>query len=269
MRPRRGTVFGIMLGALLLAAPSAIAAAPSNDTSSGALPINALPYVASVDTTQATTDADDAAANANCGAPATDASVWYKVTLDTATDILVDVSGSDYSAGVIVSAGTISNVITCGPQIVEFFADAGTDYYLLIFDDQLDGSGNGGTLSLNVDVTPPPPDVTLTVNRAGGFNAKDGTAIVSGTASCTGDHVDFFEVDGNMRQNVGRFAITGSFFAELVCDGATHDWSAIVYPDNGKFGGGRAQVGAFAFACNIVTCGEADAFQTVTLKGKK
>ena len=50
---------------------------PTNDTVAGATPISALPFTATLDTTQATTDATDASLNANCGAPATEASVWY------------------------------------------------------------------------------------------------------------------------------------------------------------------------------------------------
>ena len=54
-----------------------------------------------LDTTEATTDADDAQFNASCGAPATDASVWYTL-VGTDEVVIVDVSGSDYSAGVLV-----------------------------------------------------------------------------------------------------------------------------------------------------------------------
>src|SRR5262245_26645668 len=56
-------------GLLLLAASPASAAAPSNDVFGGAIAIGALPFNTSLDTTQATTDADDVSANTNCGAP--------------------------------------------------------------------------------------------------------------------------------------------------------------------------------------------------------
>ena len=88
----------IALGALGVAAPPALAAAPGNDTFGGATQA-ALGFSQQLDTTEATTDADDAQLNASCGAPATDASVWYSFTGSDA-GVVVDVSQSDYSAGV-------------------------------------------------------------------------------------------------------------------------------------------------------------------------
>src|SRR5438874_12383559 len=57
--------------AITLAAPTAaFAAAPSNDTIGGATVIAAVPFSETIDTSQATTDAEDSAINAQCGAPA-------------------------------------------------------------------------------------------------------------------------------------------------------------------------------------------------------
>ena len=64
------------LGALGALAPAALAAPPSNDTFAGATAA-ALGFSEELDTTDATTDGDDAQLNTSCGAPATDASVWY------------------------------------------------------------------------------------------------------------------------------------------------------------------------------------------------
>ncbi len=50
-----------------------------------------------LDTTDATTDAQDDQLHETCGAPATDASVWY-VLEGTGTGVVVDVSSSDYFA---------------------------------------------------------------------------------------------------------------------------------------------------------------------------
>ena len=66
----------VALASMGLAAP-VLAAAPGSDVYSGRTVIAAVPFSDSMDTTEATTDADDAEANAGCGAPATDASVWY------------------------------------------------------------------------------------------------------------------------------------------------------------------------------------------------
>lgn len=68
----------------LTAAPAA-AAPPTNDTFAGSVVIGAVPFSATVDTTEATTDAIDTQANAGCGAPATDASVWSRTGSATVT----------------------------------------------------------------------------------------------------------------------------------------------------------------------------------------
>jgi hypothetical protein len=231
-----------------------LAAAPGNDTYGGRTTIGSLLFSDSVDTTEATTDADDAEANADCGAPATDASVWYEFAGND-TAILVDVSGSDYSAGVIIATGSPGSLvaIACGPGGSAFFAESGTTYAILAFDDQLDGAGNGGNLSIVVDVLPPPPTVDVTVDPIGHFNANSGAATITGTVTC--DSGAFAFIDLSVRQRVGRFVISGFGGAAVECDGTQQAWSAEVQPDNGVFKGGKAKVDAFAQACNDFDCG--------------
>src|ERR1044071_7603500 len=132
----------LAVGSFGTSAASALAAAPGNDTFVGATPA-AIGFSESLDTSEATTDGDDAQLNASCGAPATDASVWYSIT-GTDSGVVVDVSSSSYSAGVLVGIGTEGNLSTvaCGPGAVSFFAAAGTTYYVLAIDDQQDGGGN-------------------------------------------------------------------------------------------------------------------------------
>jgi len=69
----------VIAGVVLVAPGPAYAAAPTNDTFAGATAIGAVPFSTTVDTSEATTDADDANANAICGAPSTDASVWFSL----------------------------------------------------------------------------------------------------------------------------------------------------------------------------------------------
>ena len=59
---------------LAVSAPAALAAAPGNDTFAGATAA-AIGFNATLNTSEATTDADDAKLNTDCGAPATDASL--------------------------------------------------------------------------------------------------------------------------------------------------------------------------------------------------
>ena len=210
--------------------------------------IGSLPFSDSVDTTEATTDGDDLEMNAECGAPATDASVWYEYTSAADEVVLVDVSASDYSAGVIVSLGAPGSVavIACGPGIVGFFAGAGETYTILAFDDQEDGAGNGGQLALSMDLAPPPPEISITVDPTGSFNAKTGSATVSGTVTCSADS-EFAEIDLQLQQRVGRFTVRGFGFVEVFCDGTAQPWSAEVIGDTGLFKGGNATANVIGF----------------------
>jgi hypothetical protein len=258
----------LAVGALGVSAPAALAVPPTNDTFGGAT-VATLGFSEQLDTTEATTDADDAQLNASCGAPATDASVWYSFA-GSDTGLVVDVSQSDYPAGVLVGVGTQGNLdtVACGPETVGFFAEAGTTYYVLAIDDQSDGSGNGGNLDISFNEAPPPPTVDVTVNRTGTFNSRTGVATISGTYTCTdGEFIDLF-VDAT--QNVGRFAVVGSgeFFDFGTCDGTSHAWSAEVFPANGKFAGGKAMTVTFTFSCGPFDCAEGFVEQTVRLRGK-
>jgi hypothetical protein len=257
------------LGVLALFAPVALAAAPANDTIGGATPVT-IGYSELLDTTEATTDADDAQLNTNCGAPATDASVWYTL-VGTGEGVLVNVSESDYTAGVLVGIGTPGalDIVACGPDGVAFLAEAGTTYYILAIDDQADGGGNGGNLSISFSEIPPPPSLEISVNPYGNFNSKTGTATISGQYTCTDG--DFIEVFVDAYQRVGRGYVlgSGSFFDFDTCDGEPHAWSAEIYPQFGIFKGGKALTISFAFSCGAFECSEGYVEQTVQLRGKK
>src|SRR5437867_2421071 len=252
---------------VILAASTALAAPPSNDTFGGAKVIT-VPFSESLDTTEATTDSDDVEANADCGAPATEASVWYSLTASSDGAALVDVSGSNYSAGVIVVTGSPGSfsLQTCGPAAAVFSTSAATTYSIMAFDDT-PGQGNGGQLEISVSEAPPPPQVSVTIDPLGTFAPYTGNATVSGTYTCTGD-ADFVEIDGELRQPVGRFVITGFFFVDggLPCDGGPDPWQATVTPDNGKYKGGRAMANLIIFACNQFQCGDDSTQATIRLR---
>jgi hypothetical protein len=246
---------------------TALAAPPSNDAFTGATPAS-IGFKEGLDTSQATTDSDDAQLNATCGAPATDASVWYAIQ-GSDQNVVVDVSGSSYSAGVLVGVGSQGNLqtVTCGPRTVTFFAAAGTTYYVLAIDDQFDGGGNGGSLSISFTEIPPPPKVDFTVSPVGTVNASTGVATISGNYTCSnGNFIDMFV---NASQNVGRFTISGfgAFSESGTCDGTPHPWSADVFPQNGKFAGGKSLTTTFTFSCGPFQCRSGFAEQTVQLHG--
>jgi hypothetical protein len=266
------------LAAALLAAVTTVAiggtpaaaAPPGNDTYGGAETIAALPFATTLDTTEATTDSDDDELNAECGAPAMDASVWYSYTATADGVLLADASGSDYSAGVFIATGAPGSFVVqaCGPGGVGWEAMAGETYYIVVIDDQDDGGGNGGMMQLSVDEAPPVPSLEVTVNRTGTFNARTGTATISGTATCSSD-AEFAFVEAMVEQRVGRFIIRGYGGAEILCDGTEQAWSFEVIGENGLFKGGRALSVTYAAACNIGGCAEYYDEVQVRLTGKK
>lgn len=246
-----------------------LGATPGNDLYVGRTAVGALPFSASLDTTEATTDADDAEANTYCGAPATDASVWYEYSPTITGDVLVDVSASDYTAGYIVALSSPGSFITvaCGPSAGAFSGEAGSTYAIMLFDDQQDGAGNGGQLELTLTQAPPPPQITLTVDRTGSVNARTGIATIRGTVTCSGGDTGKTFIDAQVTQNVGRFTFSGEGITEFTCDGTPQHWSANAYSQNGRFGGGKALVTVYATACDEFGCGSAQVENvTVTLR---
>lgn len=257
-----------MILSLGLAAP-VLAAAPANDVYAGREPI-AIGDSLTVDTTEATTDADDVEINAECGAPATDASVWYELTATSDGWIAIDVSASTYTAGVLVATGGPGSfsIVACGPGATAFEAVTDETYAILAIDDQFDGGGNGGTLEIQVAELPPPPVVDVTVNKTGQFNSATGSATISGTVTCTGGPAEFSFIDVFVRQAVGRFFVDGFGFVEgFTCDGTTQAWSTEVFGFNGTFKGGKALSVSFALACGDFLCGFDFEEQVVQLRG--
>jgi len=250
--------------ALVVAAPGmALASPPPNDLPAGAIALSAIPVTFTENTTEATVTTDDI----GCGAGGTDqATVWFTLTLASATSVLVDATGSDYPVGVNVFEGSAdaNNLVTCVEGAASFDAAAGTTYYLMFAD--IDGDAtNGGQLDVSIDVAPPPLEVSLTVNSAGKVNPKTGEATISGTISCT-RMADFSDVSVSLRQPIGRFAIRGFGFDSPACDTTSTDWFASVVGENGKFGPGKATADVSAFACDATSCGEAFVVASVRLR---
>lgn len=255
---------GLVAGSVLVA-PAAHAAVPINDTYDGRVSITT--GTVSADTSEATTDAEDAALNEQCGAPATDASVWYSFTPDADGSFLVGLD-ADYSAGVIVASGGPGawSLQNCGPEGTIFDGVAGTEYSILVFDDQFDEAGNGGNVDITIDAAPPAPEVDIDVDDRARFNA-DGSITLTGTATCT--EGAFVGMDATVSQTVGRFRVSGYGFTELECTGGAQRFELTVFPDNGLFKGGRAASVTFAFACGEFSCGEDYEEQTVMVAGGK
>ena len=129
-------------GMVLATGPAALAAAPSNDTFSDATTA-AIGFSEVLDTTQATTDSDDAQLNASCGAPADRRQRVVRARRHR-PGVVVDVSQSDYSAGVLVGMGSqgTSTPSRAGRGLSS--SRPRDDVLRVAIDDQQDGGGNGG-----------------------------------------------------------------------------------------------------------------------------
>ena len=258
-------VTAFMAASLVLAGP-VFAAAPGNDTYPGRTAVGSVPFLDQIDTSEATTDSDDAEANASCGAPATEASVWYEIAASSDGALVINAKAG-FPAGIIVVTGSPGSfqIVTCGPEAVSFPTSTGITYTILVFDYE-PGGANGGPVDIVMEGTPPPPTIDLVVDRFGSFDAHTGAATVRGTLTCTGGGSKTF-VDINLRQTVGRFILQGSGSAgEFRCDGTREPWSAVVIAENGLFKGGRAASVTYAFACGPFECSEAFNEQTVNLR---
>ena len=241
----RLAVLTLLLSIFAGFAPTALAAAPSNDTLANARPVT-LGFSETIDTTEATTDDDDRQLLKTCPAPATDASVWYTIVGD-GTKVAVDVGDSSYSAGVIVA--TLSHgkleTVACANGVVSFDAEAGTQYYVLAFDDQSDGGDNGGILTITFSESRY-PDIDFSVDSYGKLDPSSGSATIAGSYTCTaGASFEIF-VDASQRQ--GRSTVVGFGDFQGECDGTAQRWTVVVEPESGKFTDAKLETTSFGVA---------------------
>jgi hypothetical protein len=261
----RRILMGLLaVGGSVLFFPSvASAAAPTNDTLAGATAVPSLPFIDSVDVSQATTDSTDAQLNAQCGAPATDNSIWYTYTATGSEGgLVVDVSQSDHSSGVIVAEGGPGNwqVDACGPGTVGTPVTGGVTYYILAFNDT--PGQTGGIMRVNIQAAQI-PTVSLSVDPRGKVD-KFGNAYISGLITCA-NASQGAQIEVSVTQPVGRFSIQGSGFSASSCGGPAQQWTAQVVPSNGKFAGGKSLSVAVAIACGDLFCNGSFATQVVKL----
>jgi hypothetical protein len=202
------------------------------------------------DTTQATTTQTDTDLNANCGAPDTGASVWYKFSSSVRRVVAFDASASDYEVGLMVFRGTptANSLVSCGPLAVGIKARAGATYYIMAFSDS---TLTGGNLSLTAENAPTPSVHVALAKRGVAF--RHGAAKVHGTYSCT--HSDSFaEIDARLFQRAGRLKIQAESGTAIRCNGKRHHWTARLVSPVGTFAQGRATARIAIISCGLVEC---------------
>ncbi len=259
-----------VIAVLSLSVSTALAAPPANDDFDSAIEIdiNTLPFMDTLDTSEAT-EADDDPDCAGRGA-----TVWYVLPVG-GTDMRIEANtfGSDYDTTLSVYTGSRGALtqIACNDDAgglqsrVVFDAVAGETYFIMAGSF---ASGPGGNLVFSVDVAPPPLEIDLSINPTGLFNSRTGVATIRGTVTCS--RPAFVDLFGELTQKVGRFLIRGFFGTFFECDGETA-WSATVTSDNGLYLGGPANATVFAFAFDPFTgdFAEDQASRKVTLRARR
>jgi len=234
-----------------MAGTAAIAEVPTNDNIENATVITSLPYAVEQDVTDATKLKTDPPPPCDHGVRS---NVWWTITPSSSGWLAADTKGSRIGTVAAVFKGSPGSLtkVACNDDTVRndhyieqakvfWNAKAGTQYYLLIAKDY----GRGGDLKLTVDNSPPPFSVdSLTVDPTGTVDHQSGTAVISGTMSCTSGPGEVY-LQLRVRQQIGHLYINGSNSKRVDCDG-TVAWQAKVASSDGAFSGGQLDVRAEA-----------------------
>lgn len=244
----------LVMGLGTAVAGPAAAAAPSNDDFDNATVIGSLPYTSDpIDTTDATDEASDPACVAS------GSTVWFDFTPTTTGFVAFDTFQSDYDTVLAAYTGTQGSLTevdcndddsgTAQSRII-FEATQGTTYHIMA------GGffGNTGTLVLHGDVSEPPFTFEVAFSSKGSVRPKTGEVTIRGTVVCS-EPGFLNDVDGELRQRVGRTLVRGFFFFQSDCSEDPTPFSVTVTSDNGLFVAGRATIrDVFAEGCGATDC---------------
>jgi hypothetical protein len=260
MRTLRLSMAAIVAVALIpLAAASASAAPPANDEVAGAVALSLGDRVVQ-DTSEATTNAGDDALNADCGAPATNGSVWYKYTPSVNRPFVLDQTASDFEGGFLVFEGTptAESLLTCGPGMVAVNGQEGTTYNIMA----ISTDAAGGRLVLSLKNPPPAPNVNVTIAKRGKAY-RGGAARIHGHYYCRNG--DFAGLFGSLTQRAGRLKIPAEFGRGIRCDGQRHAWSVRLVSRIGTYARGPARARVTIEACGVIECNSDTAKRRIRL----
>lgn len=257
-----GTVNGARPAAAKSAQHPSVAAAqpkaPKNDTARKAT-VAAVPSTARLDVAGATLDSLESGLAADCGFPATDRAVWYRVDDPAGKGFVVDASGSDHPVGIAMLGGDPrDNVLMGCSRGAVLTASGGPSgpFYLAVLSD-----AGATTTHLRLVLRDlPTPTAAVTLDSVGAL--EDGGARLTGSYSCQGTGTPVtVTISGRLSQS-GNEGISSP--VDGVCDGATHPWSLLVSGPT-AFQSGAAQGVVTASACAGPGCATKTAEGTVTL----
>lgn len=142
--------------------PAHASAPPDNDLLANATVIPSIPFTDVVDTTGATSDADDVQAMGFCEFPGMGNSVWYSYTTTDQIQLVVDAYGTAYRTGVGIAVGTPGNLtmVSCtnGGGRIRAGISSGTTVSIVLVDTL--GSG-GGDLAVSIYAPSAPANDTI------------------------------------------------------------------------------------------------------------
>jgi hypothetical protein len=258
---RRLTALLATLALTLVAAPAAVAAAPSNDRSSSPIVIGAIPATITLDTTDARSSKSDPG---YCFGPELGpdpATVWFSYTPTDSGPLGATTFGSDYDTTLYIGTATRNGFqqIACADDsrtlqsAVRFDATAGVTYLFMVGASPF-GDGNGGNLVLNLDVGPVAQVVDVTLDSNGTLVRQD--VLFHGTVSCTAPTTFQSVVIVELDQGTGDRAADYIGFADITdCPGTDIPFTIVLEQQVGQVRPGAVTLQVIFAACNDFECG--------------
>lgn len=253
-------VLVLVAAAVVMATPRpALAGPPSNDTEDGAVVVDTVPFVHTMDASEATAGGPRICSNL--------ASLFYSFTPSVEERIQVDLLGSDYDTTLAVyrrnAAGDIRWARCNDDRFglasgLRFRARPGTTYYFMVgrcCGNERRGGPGGGELILTVDRVPVevPLGFTIELDDRGTADPATGLATLTFRLTCTARSVVYQH--GTLRQvRQGLFVARGSWDAVAACGpDEVVEWPVEVDTETGiAFGPGPALV---RLCCGYVSDG--------------
>lgn len=204
----------------------AIAAAPTNDRINRATVVRTLPFVDTLDTSEAVTALNDP----ECVGQGP--TVWFKYRSSGDHWIDANTFGSDYDTTLSVytyTRGRMLSQLACNDDYdslqsrVRVRVSAGVTYYIMV---GAYASGPGGLLTLSVDESADQRVTTLDVRiNAAVLDSATGLVTVQGTMSCSGPQTGY--MFGQVTQKRASGVVGAHFSTEVRCTTGTITWTAV------------------------------------------